>query len=63
MTRHRYLRLVLDTMVVVRGARALRQQPPVITTPELQIVDGWLEDKELFDWLYSEVIFGNHSFR
>ena len=56
MTRHRYIRLVLDTMVVVRGARALRQQPPPIIRPELRIIDGWLDDKTLFEWIYSQQI-------
>ena len=56
MTRHRYFRLVLDTMVVVRGARALRQQPPRIITPELRIIDGWLDDKALFEWVYSQQV-------
>lgn len=56
MTRHRYFRLVLDTMVVVRGARALRQQPPPVIRPELRIIDGWLEDKTLFEWFYTQQV-------
>jgi predicted nucleic acid-binding protein len=42
-------------MVVIRGARALRQRPPESETPELRIILGWIEE-ELFDWLYSQPI-------
>jgi len=43
-------------MAVIRGARAFRQRPPVPNTPELRLILGWIEDEELFDWLYSEPI-------
>jgi hypothetical protein len=33
---------MIDTMVVIRGARAFRQQPPVPTTPELRLLLGWV---------------------
>ena len=56
MARRRRLRLVIDTMVVIRGARAFRQQPPVPTTAELQLLLGWIDDETLFDWLYSPPI-------
>jgi predicted nucleic acid-binding protein len=56
MTRHRYWRLVLDTMVVIRGARAFRQKPPSPHTPELRIVQAWIADEDLFEWCYSETI-------
>src|SRR2546430_17238281 len=53
MARQRRLRWVIDTMVVIRGARAFRQQPPVPTTPELRLLLGWIDDATLFDWLLS----------
>jgi predicted nucleic acid-binding protein len=56
MARHRRLRLVIDTMAVIRGARAFRQQPPEPTTVELRLILGWIEDDALFDWLYSQPI-------
>lgn len=56
MARRRRLRLVIDTMVVIRGARAFRQQPPIPTTVELQLLLGWIDDETLFDWLYSPPI-------
>jgi predicted nucleic acid-binding protein len=55
MAKRSRLRLVIDTMVVIRGARALRQRPPTPETPELRIILGWIEE-ELFDWLYSQPI-------
>jgi predicted nucleic acid-binding protein len=56
MARRSKLRLVIDTMVVIRGARALRQKPPKPETPELQIILGWVEEEGLFDWEYSQLI-------
>src|SRR5262249_55088280 len=56
MARQRRLQLVIDTMVVIRGARAFRQQPPAPTTPELRLLLGWVDDVHLFDWLYSPPI-------
>jgi putative PIN family toxin of toxin-antitoxin system len=50
------LRLVIDTMAVIRGARALRQRPPVPGTPELKIILSWIEDQDAFDWLFSDAI-------
>lgn len=54
--RRRKLRLVIDTNVVVRGIRAFRQQPPDPTTPELRLLAGWVEDGNLFEWLFSDAI-------
>ncbi len=54
--RRKRLRLVIDTMVVIRGARALRQKPPAPNTPELLLVLSWTEDEHAFDWLFSEAI-------
>lgn len=56
MARRRRRQWVIDTMVVIRGARAFRQQPPVPTTPELQLLLGWMHDEALFDWLLSRPI-------
>ena len=56
MARRSRLRLVIDTMVVIRGARALRQKPAEPETPELRIILGWIEEEGLFDWLYSQPI-------
>jgi predicted nucleic acid-binding protein len=57
MARHRRLgRVVVDTSVVIRAARAFRQQPPVPNTPELRLVLAWRDDPELFTWLYSQEI-------
>ncbi len=53
MARRRRLRWVIDTMVVIRGARAFRQQPPVPTTPELRLLLGWINGEAPFDWLLS----------
>ncbi len=50
------LKLVIDTMAVVRGARALRQQPPEPVTPELRLILSWIEDEDSFEWLYSQDI-------
>lgn len=54
--RRRRPRLVIDTMAVIRGARALRQKPPVPTTPELVLILSWVEDEHVFDWLFNEPI-------
>ena len=43
MARHRRLgRVVVDTSVVIRAARAFRQQPPEPNTPELLLVLAWV---------------------
>ena len=54
--RRKRLRLVIDTMAVIRGARALRQKPPAPNTPELLLILSWIEDEGAFDWLFSETI-------
>ena len=59
--RRKRLRLVIDTMAVVRGARALRQRPPVPDTPELILILSWIEDEHAFDWLFSEEILDEYS--
>jgi hypothetical protein len=56
MARRRRLRLVIDTMAVIRGARAFRQTAPEPTTAELRLIRGWIEDDEVFDWLYNQLI-------
>ncbi len=57
MARHRRLgRVVVDTSVVIRAARAFRQQPPEPNTPELRLVLAWRDDPEVFTWLYSQEI-------
>ena len=57
MARHRRLgRVVVDTSVVIRAARAFRQQPPEPNTPELLLVLAWGDDPEVFTWLYSQEI-------
>ena len=57
MARHRRLgRVVVDTSVVIRAARAFRQQPPEPNTPELRIVLAWRDDPEVFTWLSSQEI-------
>ncbi len=56
MARRRRGRWVIDTMVVIRGARAFRQHPPAPATPELRLLLGWVDDETLFDWLYSPPI-------
>ena len=56
MVRRRHWRLVIDTMAVIRGARAFRQAPPEPTTAELRLILGWIEDDEVFDWLYNQLI-------
>jgi predicted nucleic acid-binding protein len=43
-------------MAVIRGARAFRQTPPEPTTAELRLIRGWIEDDEVFDWLYNQLI-------
>jgi predicted nucleic acid-binding protein len=61
MTRRRaLLRLVIDTMVVIRAARAFRQQPPAPTSTELALVLAWLED-DAFVWLYSAEILDEYT--
>ncbi len=54
--RRRLGRVVVDTSVVIRAARAFRQQPPEPGTPELQLVLAWRDDPEVFTWLYSQEI-------
>ena len=57
MARRRTLgRVVIDTMVVIRAARAFRQQPPEPKTLELQLVLAWRDDPEVFTWLFSQEI-------
>jgi predicted nucleic acid-binding protein len=57
MARHRRLgRVVVDTSVVIRAARAFRQQPPEPNTPELRLVLAWRDDPEVFTRLYSQEI-------
>ena len=48
--------LVIDTVAVIRGARALRQKPSAPDTPELLLILSWIEDEGAFDWLFSETI-------
>jgi hypothetical protein len=54
--RRRLGRVVVDTSVVIRAARAFRQQPPKPKTPELRLVLTWRDDPEVFTWLYSQEI-------
>jgi len=56
MTRRRRWRLVIDTSVVIRGARAFRQKPPQPNRPELTLLEGWIEDERLYEWLFSDAI-------
>jgi predicted nucleic acid-binding protein len=57
MARRRQLgRIVVDTSVVIRAARAFRQQPPEPGTPELRLVLAWRDDPEIFIWIYSQEI-------
>ena len=49
-------RVVIDTMVVIRAARAFRQQPPEPKTAELQLMLAWRDDPEVFTWLFSQTI-------
>ncbi|MFN0121483.1 MAG: putative toxin-antitoxin system toxin component, PIN family [Blastocatellia bacterium] len=60
MTRRRYRRLVMDTMVVIRGARAFRQKPPAPNTPELRLVQAWIDDDQLFAWYFSPEILAEY---
>lgn len=61
MGRHRRLgRVVIDTSVAVRAARAFRQQPPAPNTPELRLVLAWRDDPEAFTWLYSQEILAEY---
>jgi len=43
------LRLVIDTMAVIRGARAFRQKPPAPDTPELILILSWIKDEHAFE--------------
>jgi len=54
--RRRLGRVVVDTSVVIRAARAFRQQPPEPKTPELKLILAWRDDPEIFTWLYSQEI-------
>jgi len=54
--RRRLGRLVVDTSVVIRAARAFRQQPPEPNTPELRLILTWRDDPEVFTWLYTQEI-------
>lgn len=54
--RRRLGRVVIDTLVVIRAARAFRQQPPEPKTPELRLVLAWRDDPDVFTWLYSQEI-------
>ena len=57
MVRRRTLgRVVIDTSVVVRAARAFRQQPPEPNSSELRLVLAWRDDPEIFIWIYSQEI-------
>ena len=56
MARRRHWRLVIDTMAVIRGARAFRQAPPEPTTAERRLILGWIDDDAVFDWLYNQLI-------
>lgn len=49
-------RVVVDTSVAVRAARAFRQQPPAPNTPELKLILAWRDDPDVFTWLYSHEI-------
>ena len=61
MTRRRArARLVIDTMVVIRGARAFRQQPPDPNSVELSLILAWLEE-DAFVWLYSAEILDEYT--
>jgi predicted nucleic acid-binding protein len=53
-------RVVVDTSVLIRAARAFRQQPPVPNTPELRLVLAWRDDPETFTWLYSQEILAEY---
>jgi predicted nucleic acid-binding protein len=54
--RRRLGRVVVDTSVVIRAARAFRQQPPERNTPELRLVLAWRDNPEVFTWLYTQEI-------
>lgn len=54
--RRRLGRVVIDTSVAIRAARAFRQQLPAPSTPELKIVLAWRDEPEIFTWLYSQDI-------
>ena len=60
-TRRRQLgRVVIDTMVVIRAARAFRQQPPEPNTPELQLVLTWRDQPATFTWLFTAEILAEY---
>jgi predicted nucleic acid-binding protein len=50
------VRVVVDTSVVIRAARAFRQQPLEPNTTELRLVLAWSDDPEVFTWLYTQEI-------
>jgi hypothetical protein len=50
----------VDTSVVVRAARAFRQQPPAPDTPELKLILAWRDDPEVFKSLYSQEILSEY---
>ena len=54
--RRKLNRVVIDTMVVIRAARAFRQQTPEPKTAELQLVLTWRDDPEVFTWLFNQTI-------
>ena len=58
--RRRLGRVVIDTSVAVRAARAFRQQPPAPNTPELRLVLTWRDEPEVFTWLYSQEILAEY---
>jgi hypothetical protein len=61
MARRRQLgHVVIDTMVVIRAARAFRQQPPEPKTPELQLVLAWRDDPAVFTWLFNQEILAEY---
>jgi predicted nucleic acid-binding protein len=61
MARRRKLgRVVVDTSVVIRAARAFRQQPPEPNTPELKLVLAWRDDPDIFTWLYNQEILAEY---
>jgi predicted nucleic acid-binding protein len=58
--RRRLGRVVIDTTVVIRAARAFRQQPPEPDTPELRLVLAWRDDPKIFTWLYNQEILAEY---
>lgn len=62
MARRRTLgRVVVDTSVVIRAARAFRQQPPEPNMPELKLVLAWRNDPAIFTWIYSQEVLGQDA--